>query len=142
MAGEIGQVDAPVALPVTFAGVAGNRAKFADIVLGDAMQADRLAGDKVRHRLAAAMTEALVVVGVAAVVGMAGQQQAELGVALHLLGHAQQQGAVDWADSGAVDVKLGIALPTPAGTCWWGVRVGRCSRLCVGCGGYRQQAEQ
>ena len=85
MAGEVGQVDTPIALPVAVAGVAGYWTKFANAMLGDAMDTDAVAADEVSHRLIATLAEALVVIRIAGVVGMTGQQQADLGVALHLL---------------------------------------------------------
>ena len=87
MQGEVGQINTPVAASITVAGVAGHRAEFAHAVLGDAMQSHPMAGDKVGDCLVAALAETLIVVGVAGIVGMTGQQQGDLGVALHLLGN-------------------------------------------------------
>ena len=84
MQGEVGQINTPIAPSITVAGVAGHRAEFAHAVLGDAMQSHPLASDKVGDCLIAALAEALIVVGIAGVVGMTGQQQGNFGVALHL----------------------------------------------------------
>jgi len=130
VAGEVGQVDTPIALPVAVAGVAGDRAEFANTVLGDAMDANPLATDEVSHCLIAALTEAFIVVCIAGVVGMSGQQQAQLGMIAHLPGYAQQQRAVSRSDGGAVEVELHITLPAPADACGGCVRVLLCEHVC------------
>lgn len=126
---EVGQINAPVSPAITVAGVAGHRTQLADAVLSYSVQPDPFAGDEVGDGLAAALAEALVVVRVAGVVGMTGQQQRHLGMTPHLLGDAQQQRALLRLDAGAVELKLNIALPAPTDAGRGLIRVGLCSCL-------------